>query len=251
MTPGPGHRWRGTLGFDRRQRRAATARRFPAGARPGAEPAAGPRAPAAVGCLGLSVLAHLLLLCLTFGGDGLGLPGFGFPWQERRVEVPDLRIVLVPGEVKAAPPGRCVGSVPVGAGVGRSAGGRRAGSAAARIHDASAAARPGCERARGHAIGRNGASVRGQGGTVALSDPAPLDWAQRPETSADIVPASTPQPAVLAMAPPDAAAWVVRWRHRRRCLRRPHLLAHHPRRIRSPAPTWPMMRAGPRRPRGG
>jgi TonB family protein len=62
----------------------------------------------------LSLLFHALLLSLTFGGQGLGLPGFGFPWQERRAEVPELRVVLgampasvpateaLPGAAKAA-----------------------------------------------------------------------------------------------------------------------------------------------------
>ncbi len=47
----------------------------------------------------LSLLIHSLLLSLTFGGDGTGFPGFGFPWQERRIEVPDLRLVIVPAPV--------------------------------------------------------------------------------------------------------------------------------------------------------
>lgn len=51
-----------------------------------------------------SLLIHALLLSLTFGGQGLGLPGFGFPWEERRVEVPDLRIVILPTPVTAAEP---------------------------------------------------------------------------------------------------------------------------------------------------
>ena len=50
----------------------------------------------------LSLLIHGLLLSLTFGGHGLGLPGLGFPWQERRVEVPELRLVLVPARVTPA-----------------------------------------------------------------------------------------------------------------------------------------------------
>ena len=33
-----------------------------------------------------------------------GLPGFMLPWKERRVEVPDLRIVLVPARVAPAAP---------------------------------------------------------------------------------------------------------------------------------------------------
>src|ERR1700682_3229159 len=52
----------------------------------------------------LSLLIHTLLLSLTFGGQGLGLPGFGFPWQDRRIEAPDLRVVVVPAQVTAAEP---------------------------------------------------------------------------------------------------------------------------------------------------
>ena len=44
----------------------------------------------------LSLLIHTLLLNLVFGGQGTGLPGFRFPWLDRRIEVPDLRLVLVP-----------------------------------------------------------------------------------------------------------------------------------------------------------
>jgi TonB family protein len=52
----------------------------------------------------LSLLIHTWLLSLTFGGQGLWLPGFAFPWQDRRVEVPDLRVVVVPARVTAAEP---------------------------------------------------------------------------------------------------------------------------------------------------
>lgn len=56
----------------------------------------------------LSLLIHALLLNLTFGGEGV-LPGFGFPWQERRVEAPDLRVVLMSAPVAAAePPGMAI-----------------------------------------------------------------------------------------------------------------------------------------------
>jgi outer membrane biosynthesis protein TonB len=50
----------------------------------------------------LSLLIHALLLSLTFGGEGHWLPGFGFPWQDRRIEVPDLRVMVVPAQVTAA-----------------------------------------------------------------------------------------------------------------------------------------------------
>jgi hypothetical protein len=52
----------------------------------------------------LSLLAHSLLLSLTLGGDHLGLPGFAFPWLERRVAVPDLRLVLLPPPVANVAP---------------------------------------------------------------------------------------------------------------------------------------------------
>src|SRR4029453_13769135 len=52
----------------------------------------------------LSLLIHGLLLSLTFGGQGLWLPGFGFPWRDRRIEAPDLRVVVVPPQLKAAEP---------------------------------------------------------------------------------------------------------------------------------------------------
>jgi hypothetical protein len=47
----------------------------------------------------LSLLFHALLLSLVFGGQESGLPGFALPWQERRIEVPDLRVELVPARV--------------------------------------------------------------------------------------------------------------------------------------------------------
>jgi hypothetical protein len=52
----------------------------------------------------LSLLIHALLLSLTFGGEGLGLPGFGFPWRDRRIEAPGLSVALVPPQVTPAEP---------------------------------------------------------------------------------------------------------------------------------------------------
>jgi len=49
----------------------------------------------------LSLLVHILLLGLTFGGQGVGLPGFSFPWQDRRTEAPELSLVLVPPRTTA------------------------------------------------------------------------------------------------------------------------------------------------------
>src|SRR5258708_5851407 len=51
----------------------------------------------------LSLLVHALLLRLTFG-DGGWLPGFAFAWQERRLESPDLRVVIVSPPVRVEEP---------------------------------------------------------------------------------------------------------------------------------------------------
>eukprot|EP01137_Pigoraptor_chileana_P031965 Opistho-2@20591 len=55
----------------------------------------------------VSLLIHALLLSLTFGSEGLGLPGLGLPWQTRRVEVPEapeLRVLLTPATTPAESP---------------------------------------------------------------------------------------------------------------------------------------------------
>jgi len=61
------------------------------------------RRPLALALL-LSLLVHALLLSLTFGDEDLGLPGLALPWRERRIEVPDLRVVLVPAHIAPAEP---------------------------------------------------------------------------------------------------------------------------------------------------
>ena len=50
----------------------------------------------------LSLACHSLLLFLNFGGDEFGLPGFAFPWKERRVEARDLRVSLEMPRVQEA-----------------------------------------------------------------------------------------------------------------------------------------------------
>lgn len=52
----------------------------------------------------LSLLIHALLLSLTFGNQGVGLPSLDFPWRERRFEAGDLHVALLPGQVTAATP---------------------------------------------------------------------------------------------------------------------------------------------------
>src|SRR5262247_2201405 len=52
----------------------------------------------------LSLLIHALLLSLTFGGEGLGLPRLAFPWRERRIEATRLNVTLAPPRVTPAEP---------------------------------------------------------------------------------------------------------------------------------------------------
>ena len=60
-----------------------------------------------------SLLIHALVLSLNFGGQGLGFPGFGFPWRDRRVEVAELRVVLAPLRVAAARPAATAAAEPL------------------------------------------------------------------------------------------------------------------------------------------
>ena len=87
----PKQRRRSTLEFHRFQRRADSQRVSPEHRR-------------LTHALLLSLLIHALLLSLILGGQGLWRPGFGFPWQVRRIEAPDLRVVVVPPQVTAAEP---------------------------------------------------------------------------------------------------------------------------------------------------
>jgi len=49
-----------------------------------------------------SLLIHALLLSLKFGDEASGFPGLAFPWRERRIEAPALRVMLVPAHATHA-----------------------------------------------------------------------------------------------------------------------------------------------------
>ena len=51
----------------------------------------------------LSLLAHSLLMSLALGGWALWLPRFALPW-DRRIEAPDLQVVVVPAQPAATEP---------------------------------------------------------------------------------------------------------------------------------------------------
>jgi hypothetical protein len=51
----------------------------------------------------VSLSLHGLLLSMTFGDGGFGLPGLGNPWKERRVMAPPLTAILLPPSPAASP----------------------------------------------------------------------------------------------------------------------------------------------------
>src|SRR5262245_34047572 len=50
-----------------------------------------------------SLVIHAVVLSLELGGQGFGLPGITLPWRDRRIDVPDIRIVLMPSPARVAP----------------------------------------------------------------------------------------------------------------------------------------------------
>ena len=68
----------------------------------------------------LSLLIHTWLMSLIFAARDLG-PGMGFPWQDRRIEEPDLRVVVVTAQVASGGAGGVADRGAVAAGIGRAA----------------------------------------------------------------------------------------------------------------------------------
>jgi len=152
----------------------------------------------------LSLLAHALLLSLKFGGQELGFPGFGFPWQERRIEVPELRVVLVPPRAVAAGPAapsvlELLQRAPIGPPV----------TAAGPVHGPSESTTqppPETTNAIAPQADRTAKSVAQHDfGTSPVDATAPLD-ANGPSDAAR---APIPEPVVIALERPDEAAWAV------------------------------------------
>ena len=138
----------------------------------------------------LSLLMHALLLSLTFSGQGLGLPGFGFPWRERRIEAPDLRVVVIPAQ--ASPVGEPLPPAQVGQTV------------AAESSLKPSASRAATPRQTAVAILTNAPPVTDVA-PVAAAAQLPLH-ADRPS---DTAPPPIPAPAAIAVARTDETAWVV------------------------------------------
>ncbi|MBK9609133.1 MAG: TonB C-terminal domain-containing protein [Betaproteobacteria bacterium] len=157
----------------------------------------------------LSLLAHTLLLSLTFGGQTLGLPGFTFPWRERRIEAPDLLVVLVPAQVAAAEPaGPSVKEPLPQASIGQSvAAGPRpppSVSFAPTLRRTAEVIVPKAERTEGARPGAQ-AEPEPDMATGAVPAKGPL----RTEGSGDAAPPPIPVPEVIAVERSDEATFAV------------------------------------------
>ena len=156
----------------------------------------------------LSLLVHALLLSLTFGGQGSWLPGFGFPWQLRRIEAPDLRVTVVPAQVIAGEPAVAPAAAPSQkAWVEEPLASKPAltpsvslaptptRTAAAVLPEGSLSA---------EVAARPDAASRPDAATVA----APAQMPLRADRPSDETPPPIPAPAVIAVARTDEATWV-------------------------------------------
>ena len=152
----------------------------------------------------LSLLVHALLLSLNFGTQELGFPGFGFPWQERRIAVPELRVVLVPPRAVAAGPA----ARPVAELLQRAPAGPPV-AAVRPVHGPSESTTQPSPKAT-DTIARQ-ADLKAEAATqdAFASSPAdataPLDG----DGTSEATPAPIPEPVVVALERLDEAAWVV------------------------------------------
>ncbi|HZV55691.1 MAG TPA: TonB C-terminal domain-containing protein [Rhodocyclaceae bacterium] len=153
----------------------------------------------------LSLLIHLLVLSLTFGGEEFGLPGFGFPWRERRIEAPNLHVVLLPARVTAAEPAsKPVVKPPQLPSIERTvAGGPAVTPSVSFAPPRGPTARAIVPKAKPKTMAR--AVPKPVVAATALPDKAPL----RTEGYGDTVPKPIPEPVVIAMERSDEDTWVV------------------------------------------
>ena len=155
----------------------------------------------------LSLLIHALLLSLTFGGEGLGLPGFGFPWRERRIEAPDLRVLLVPAQVTAAQPDGALVKEPS---LQASTRQPRPGGL---VLTPSAASAPTPDRTALAVTPKTRPTTRARPTAEARPEPkaaraAPVTASRRGESPGDAAPTAVPAPDVIAMKRSEAATLV-------------------------------------------
>src|SRR5688572_6506303 len=151
----------------------------------------------------MSLLAHALLMRMTFDGQGLGLPRFSFSWQERRVAVPELQVTLVPAAAPVAAPA----SAPVAA--------RPEDATLPRIDSGSTPPRPSVSRSRVEGAARvalapKPAPAPGQQDAAAVTATAPEGTPKRAEPrGAAAFPPPIPALPVIAVEQAVLDTWVV------------------------------------------
>src|SRR6202521_3753241 len=151
----------------------------------------------------LSLLIHTVVLSLTFGGQGLWLPGFGFPWQDRRIEVPDLRVVVVPAQVTAAEPA----VAPVAEPLQQAWVEQPVASGPALTPSVSRAPTP--RRTAAAIVPEANPRAEANPRTDAATGVAPAKMPLRADRPGDTAPPPIPAPAVIALARTDEATWFV------------------------------------------
>jgi TonB C terminal len=140
----------------------------------------------------LSLLIHALLLSLAFNGQGLW--PFVFPWQDRRIEAPDLRVVVVPPQVPAAEPLQQAWVEPP------------VGSRPALTPSVSRAPTP---RRTAAIVPQANPRAEATPMTNAGTGAAPAQTPLRADRPGDTAPPPIPAPAVIASERPDEATWFV------------------------------------------
>ena len=160
----------------------------------------------------LSLLVHALGLSLTFGAEGDALPGLALPWRERRVEVPDLRVVLVDAPAAAASPSPGPTAAPLvdaatDARTDVAAAGAPSSATATPMEPAPPADTPDAppQPQAEPAATRDVAATAADAKEVPAA-PSPLPQAQ---TNADIAPGTPPEPPLMALDDIEASVIVV------------------------------------------
>ncbi len=150
-----------------------------------------------------SLLLHTLLLSLTFGGQELGLPGLDFPWRERRIEAPDLSVVLLPAQIAAAEPAGTSLKEPVYQAPIK----QPVADGQALTPPVSPAPTPSLTAEAIVPKAKPAAEARPEPDTA--NGAAPAQASLRTEVSGDAVPTPIPGPAVIAMERSDEPSFVV------------------------------------------
>lgn len=134
-----------------------------------------------------SLLSHVLLFSLTFGGQEFGLPGFALPWQKRRVEVPELRIELAPSPRINLSPSVISNPLPLPTVLEEKSLSHGPLILTFRVPQVAPEPLPPSNAARSSTIARTGARSRAENGPVV------------PKVSAQVTPPRKPFPAVIAL----------------------------------------------------